>query len=215
MSNNDLTVYDHLSYVQKLTKAPKDEKNAHQGWKYRTVDGIIEAVKSISPDGCYITMSDDTWIAGDWHYIKATATFGYKDQKVSTTGQAREPLEERTKSGALAKLPQQVTASSSTFARKIALCGLFAIDNSDAPDIDRQDQDDQHDPKKKAVPKVVYITEVQLVELYGLLMDADYPIEKLIERYNIKSPLEMTEAHFNHAKKGLLKVIEDKKTNAM
>ena len=52
----------------------------------------------------------------------------------------------------MAKLPQQVTASSSTFARKITLCDRD--DNSDAPDLDHQDQDDQYDKKTKdEIPK--------------------------------------------------------------
>ena len=184
-----------------MTKAPKEETNSYQGWKYRTVDGIIEAVKSISPEGCYIIMSDDTWVSGEWHYIKATATFGFKDQKVMTTGLAREPLEELNKQGKLAKLPQQVTASSSTFARKIALCGLFAIDNSDAPDLDHQDQDDQYDkktkdeiPKRQTVldetPKSIGVNRA--VELSGLIVAAKADVKKVLEAYNVPTLADLT-----------------------
>lgn len=210
--SDELTVYDHLSSVQTLLKAPKNEENPQQRWHYRTVEGILEAFKLVKPDGCYVFMSDDTHVEDGWHYIVTTITFGFKGQHICVTGRAREPLEERSKSGALMKLPQQVTASTSTFARKIALCGLFAIDNSDTQDIDKSDQSDIYDAKNppKQVAKPVLATLAEVNELSGLMVKLNYDESKLLQRYGVRLLLDLTRDQYLNALAGLSKLLSDR-----
>lgn len=112
-----------LLEVQQALKCPKDQKNNFGGYKYRTCSDILEAVKSLSNEPVILT--DEIVLIGDRYYVKATAKFG----EVAVTAFAREALTKKGMDEA------QITGAASTYARKYALQGLFAIDDSsDDPD---------------------------------------------------------------------------------
>lgn len=111
-----------LADVQQALKVPKDQTNKFGGYKYRTCGAILEAAKPHMPDAT-VTLSDEIVQVGDRFYIKATATFVGEDT-VSVTALAREPLNKKGMD------EPQITGTASTYARKVALGGLFAIDDS-------------------------------------------------------------------------------------
>lgn len=117
-----------LSGIQKKLKAPKGQTNTFGGYNYRSCSDILEAVKPLLDDAT-ITITDELVMVGQRYYVKATCTFKSTEEEVSTTAYAREA--ESKKGMDLA----QVTGAASTYARKYALCGLLAIDDSsDDPD---------------------------------------------------------------------------------
>lgn len=124
-----------LAEVQQALKVPKDQKNAYAGYRYRTCGAILEAVKPHMKDAT-VTLSDELVLVGERYYVKATATFKGEDE-ASVTAYAREPLSKKGND------EPQITGTASTYARKMALGGLFAIDDS------AEDPDATNDHKPK------------------------------------------------------------------
>ena len=114
-----------FSEIQQTLKSPKDSRNEFGKYNYRTCSAILEAVKPLLGPATLI-VSDELVLIGERYYIKATATYTNKDEGeiFTATAYAREPLDKRGMDEA------QITGASSTYARKAALSGLFAIDDS-------------------------------------------------------------------------------------
>lgn len=119
-----------LIAIQSELKAPKSQFNKFGGYKYRKAEDILEAVKPLlNKQKCTLTITDDIVMVGNRIYIKATATIkNEKGECEATTGWARE---EETKKGMDGS---QITGASSSYARKYALNGLFAIDDNNDSD---------------------------------------------------------------------------------
>lgn len=145
------TVQDVLHYIQKNLVAPKGRLNKFGGYNFRNCEDIVEAVKSILPEGATLKLSDDIFTAGNRFYVKATASLCFAAQCESVTAYARE-CETRKGFG-----EDQITGAASSYARKYALNGLFMIDDSrDA------DETNEHGKEEK---KVDLITEEQKQKL--------------------------------------------------
>lgn len=121
-----------LINIQAGLKAPKDKRNSFGGYNYRSCESILEAVKPhLKDEACTLTINDEIVQVGDRYYIKATATLRNSAGEIATaTAFARE---EENKKGMDAA---QVTGAASSYARKYALNGLFAIDDTKDPDTD-------------------------------------------------------------------------------
>ena len=115
-----------LIAIQSTLNAPKGQYNAFGKYKYRSCEDILGAVKPLlNKFSCTLTISDDVVMVGERIYIKATATItNSAGEKEVTIAYARE---EESKKGMDAS---QITGSASSYARKYALNGLFAIDDT-------------------------------------------------------------------------------------
>lgn len=115
-----------LITIQSELKAPKTQVNNFGGYKYRKAEDILEAVKPLlAKQKCTLIITDDIVMVGNRIYVKATATIrNEKGDVEEATGWARE---EESKKGMDAS---QITGASSSYARKYALNGLFAIDDN-------------------------------------------------------------------------------------
>ena len=115
-----------LIAIQSELKAPKSQFNKFGGYKYRRAEDILEAVKPLlKKQKCTLTITDDIVMVGNRIYVKANATIKNEEGECeTTTGWARE---EETKKGMDGS---QITGASSSYARKYALNGLFAIDDN-------------------------------------------------------------------------------------
>lgn len=115
-----------LIAIQSELKAPKSQFNKFGGYKYRKAEDILEAVKPLlAKQKCTLIITDDVILIGNRIYVKATAIIkNEKGECETTTGWARE---EETKKGMDGS---QITGASSSYARKYALNGLFAIDDN-------------------------------------------------------------------------------------
>jgi len=122
-----MSVYSKLLSIQVALKAPKNQYNSFGKYKYRSCEDILEAVKPrLAGAGVALTVSDEITEIGGRVYVKATATLYdiEKPESVCVTAYARE---EETKKGIDAS---QITGAASSYARKYALNGLFAIDDT-------------------------------------------------------------------------------------
>ena len=128
-----MNIYEKLLVIQSELKAPKNQKNTFGNYNYRSAEDILESVKPLCKEhGAVLTVSDSIEMIGDRFYIKATAklTDIEKLESVENVAYAREEL---SKKGMDAS---QVTGATSSYARKYALNGLFAIDDTKDADTD-------------------------------------------------------------------------------
>ena len=127
-----------LIAIQSELKAPKSQFNKFGGYKYRKAEDILEAVKPLlANQKCTLIISDDIVMIGNRIYVKATATIkNEKGEFEETTGWAREEENKKGMDGS------QITGASSSYARKYALNGLFAIDDNADSDTTNTGQQD-------------------------------------------------------------------------
>lgn len=120
-----------LIAIQSELKAPKSQFNKFGGYKYRKAEDILEAAKPLlAKQKCTLIITDDVVLIGNRIYVKATAIIkNEKGECETSTGWARE---EETKKGMDGS---QITGASSSYARKYALNGLFAIDDNQDSDV--------------------------------------------------------------------------------
>jgi hypothetical protein len=114
-----------LAEIQAKLKAPKGQFNSFGKYHYRSAEDILEAVKKVvNPMGFSITLTDSVGEVGGRIYVQSIATLYNGELEYQATGFARE---EETKKGMDGS---QITGAASSYARKYALNGLFAIDDT-------------------------------------------------------------------------------------
>ena len=167
-----MNVYVKLANVQSALKAPKGQYNSFGKYKYRSCEDIVESVKPLlKANGLLLTLTDEIVNIADRFYVKATATIidTDKGESVSVSAFARE---EETKKGMDGS---QVTGASSSYARKYALNGIFAIDDtkdSDSTNTHGQDAPQQEAPKQEA-PKQKTPRQMLIARLNELQIDVN------------------------------------------
>ena len=132
MSDTETNIYGQLAAVQLELKAPKGQRNSFGNYDYRSAEDILEAVKPLlNAHGLTLTVDDSIELIGDRYYVKATAAvFNGAGDVVTATAYAREAEDKKGMDSA------QVTGATSSYARKYALNGLFAIDDAKDADTD-------------------------------------------------------------------------------
>ena len=148
-----------LIEIQNELKAPKNQKNTFGKYMYRSAEDILEAVKPLLKKyECHLTISDEMVVLGERYYVKATATIATEGESISTSAYARE--EESKKGMDLS----QLTGSTSSYARKYALNGLFCIDDTKDSDFTNT-----HGKEAKPTPRAVNPKETVEKELKGAI----------------------------------------------
>jgi len=149
-----MSIYNKLNQIQTRLNAPKNQYNSFGKYKYRSCEDILEGLKPLLKEqGVSLIISDDIMLVGDRYYVKATATLFDGENIVSTSAMARESKEKKGMDSA------QVTGSTSSYARKYALNGLFAIDDSKDSDTGN------HPDKKKSVKEPNFALIEKLYEV--------------------------------------------------
>lgn len=111
--------------IQRDLKAPKGQYNSFGKYHYRSAEDILNSVKPLLADkGLVLTITDEVVLIGSRFYIKATATLTDGTNTILNSALAREDDTAKGMSGA------QITGATSSYARKYALNGLFAIDDT-------------------------------------------------------------------------------------
>ena len=166
-----MSVYKKLIEVQTKLKAPKNQYNSFGKYSYRNCEDILEALKPILHEvGATIIISDEVVSVNERYYVKATVKFIDIEtgEVVEASANARE---EDNKKGMDSS---QLTGSTSSYARKYALNGLFAID--DTKDSDFTNTHDKEDKKKT----LEVISEAQAKRMYMLAKGKDPDVIKQI-----------------------------------
>lgn len=178
MTTEATTVLQSLVKVQQEIKVPKNKTNKFGGYNYRNAEDILDAAKKLAaPLGCAVTLNDEIELIGQRFYVKAAATFTSSDGgSVTTTAYAREEDAKKGMDGS------QITGAASSYARKYALNGLFAIDDgidsdstNDGSDAPKTNSKPPASKPKSEQPKVQQSEEIvtagkrlkELCEAYG------------------------------------------------
>ncbi len=131
-----------LDKIQQELKAPKGQFNSFGKYAYRNCEDILEAVKPLlAKYNAKLTLSDEIVNIGDRNYVKATARVWGDDWNEFVTAWACEPKEKKGMD------PSQITGAASSYARKYALNGLFAIDDTKDADSDAPSKDKPSTPE--------------------------------------------------------------------
>lgn len=202
MSNN---IYKKLMLVQSKLKAPKNQYNSFGKYSYRSCEDILEGLKPLlSEVEAIVTLNDEVLNVGDRFYIKAVASFIdiATGEKVEVSALARE--DESKKGMDLA----QVTGSVSSYARKYALNGLFAID-----DTKDSDSTNKHDKDKSNVTSLNIdnkwtnpkLTDAQIKRLYAIAYSKGIVKEKVkeqvLKKFN-KEVVDLTKSEYDKVCEG-------------
>lgn len=124
-----MSIHDILADIQTRMVAPKNSWNDFGKYKYRNVDSILQALKPFLLEyKCTVLMTDKIEFAEGRVYVQATVTLSNGTDSISSTALARESLSKKGMD------ESQITGTASSYARKYALSGLFAIDGSDDAD---------------------------------------------------------------------------------
>ena len=154
-----MNVYEKLMTVQTKLRAPKGQYNSFGKYSYRSCEDILEALKPLLAEvGAIVNVSDEIKLIGDRFYVEATASFIDVEtgERMIAKASAREA---ETKKG---MDDSQVTGSVSSYARKYALNGLFAID-------DNKDADSTNTHGKDIKPNMAPVSGLSEAQLKRLL----------------------------------------------
>lgn len=151
-------VLKKLLIMQEQLKAPKGQYNSFGKYKYRSCEDILENARPLAnKNGCVLILNDTILEVNGRFYVEATATiFDVESgEEFSTKALARE--DEQRKNFDVS----QLTGACSSYARKYALAGLFALDdNKDADTMDNRELNKQvskptQDEKSKHLSSVL------------------------------------------------------------
>jgi len=185
-----------LQEIQLKLNAPKNQFNSFGKYNYRNQEDILEALKPIlAPYKYFVLISDDIVQVGDRFYIKATVRLYDETMKVvaETTAFAREPLSRK------GMVEAQCTGSTSSYARKYALNGMFLIDDNKDPD--NSNNSNNTEPPKK-------ISTDQLTEILDLMDETKSDVDQFNKFFKIKKTSELPVNSYNQAKTMLKKKVK-------
>lgn len=142
-NEKELSLQESLVAIQSKLKAPKSQFNSFGKYNYRSAEDILEAVKPLLAEhNVVLNMSDRIELIGTRYYLVCTAKVIKGEEEIISEGRAREDESKKGMDGA------QVTGTSSSYARKYALNGLFCIDDTKDADTDEYAKQQQEAPKQ-------------------------------------------------------------------
>lgn len=145
-----MNIYQKLGVIQRELNAPKSNYNSFGDYNYRSQEDILEALKPLLEKvGAIVTLNDEIVQVGDRYYVKATATLINADGEgfIGATAYAKEEESKKGMDGS------QLTGATSSYARKYALNGLFAIDDTkDSDYTNKHGKDDVGQNRGQSAP---------------------------------------------------------------
>lgn len=205
-----MNLTEKLKGIQSELIAPKNQYNSFGKYSYRSCEDILEGVKPcLNKYNAALTITDDIVMIGDRYYVKATALLWDTEtgDRVASTAYARE---EESKKGMDAS---QVTGSTSSYARKYALNGLFCID--DVKDADTRDNSNNGKSDKRQTankqetkpvsanntenPKSRPVVSMEKANaLTELCMKDGVPLGSVLQMYKVSKVIDLTETKFQN-----------------
>nr|DAG03319.1 MAG TPA: ERF superfamily protein [Siphoviridae sp. ct6rT12] len=192
-----MNIYEKLLNVQIELKAPKNQFNKFGGFKYRSCEDILEALKPVlSKYKLAMIITDDIITVNNRNYVKATVRLfnTEKEEFIENSAIAREEESKKGMDGS------QITGASSSYARKYALNGLFAID--DTKDSDSTNTYDGVEKKSK-VQEYLNSRPGMVERLTEYLTGEN--LERTLNHFGVKEINEMTDEQLQEATKKIFK----------
>lgn len=194
-------IYEKLNYVQNNLKVPKNRRasfGGSKGYNYRSCEDILEAVKPLNDAArLNLRLNDDIDVKNGLTFVKAIAILSDLDSDacITSTGFAQIATDKKSMDVA------QMTGSASSYARKYALNGLYAID--DSQDIDSMDHSEKKAATKAAAKRPLTkksnsdtISTAQINEMYKKSKNNKELCLEVIGRYGYESGNEIKEKDY-------------------
>lgn len=175
--------------IQSELKAPKGQYNSFGKYNYRSCEDILEGVKPLlAKHGLVLTIRDGIELIGDRFYVKATATITDGKEQLSTEAYARESADKKGMDAS------QVTGATSSYARKYALNGLLAID-------DTKDADTMDNSKKpvQQTQETVYNWQTLKARATQGGISEEELVHYVTETFKVSKPADLKQDHYQQA----------------
>lgn len=197
-----MNIYEKLQTIQTELKAPKNQYNSFGKYKYRSCEDIQEGVKPLlAKTKTALTISDEITVMGERYYIKATATLhdSESEEKIINIAYAREEESKKGMDGS------QVTGTSSSYARKYALNGLFCIDDTKDSDSTNTGGNGPNQAKEPTEAEVLAnqekiakqkIGQAKIAVIKGELERTGVSEKAILSRYKVGNIEDITEELF-------------------
>ena len=168
-----MKLHEKLLAIQTKLKAPKGQYNKFGNFNYRSAEDILEAVKPLNAEqGLLLTITDEIKEVGGRIYVVATATVSDGTDELKVSAFAREPENKKGMD------ESQITGATSSYARKYALNGLYAIDDNKDADTDEHKQQQDNAPKKQPAQKQQQKQQQQQEQGF-----TEQELHELVEKY--------------------------------
>lgn len=194
-----MEIKEKLFNIQQELNAPKSNYSDFGGYNYRSVETILLGLKPLLKIyKCILTMNDSIEMYGDRFYVKATAKLQdmESDGVIETSAYAREMLA-KTKMDS-----SQLTGACSSYARKYALGGMFAIDS---------EKDADATASKES--SIETISSGMYEELARLCVQADRKESYIAKSMKVKTLHDLPKDSYAKVKIALLKIIKEAAEN--
>lgn len=168
-----MKLHEKLLAIQTKLKAPKGQYNSFGKYSYRSAEDILEAVKPLNAEqGLLLTITDEIKEIGRRVYVVATATVSDGTDELKVSAFAREPENKKGMD------ESQITGATSSYARKYALNGLYAIDDNKDADTNEHKQQQENAPKKQPAQKQQQKQQQQQEQGF-----TEQELHELVEKY--------------------------------
>ena len=166
-----------LMQIQRAVVVPKEQWNDFSKFHYRNVESICRVAKEKMAElqiPGYISFTDRVELVGDLHYLVATVILDAGGSSISAEGWARIPVQKKGMDDC------QILGSASSYARKYAISGLLAIDDSKS---DPDSMDNREKPKKQSTNVLAPDVAVGLVNHLVGLVDSCETVKGIEDLY--------------------------------
>lgn len=210
-----MNIYEKLTEVQNKLKAPKSQYNGFGKYNYRNCEDILEALKPLLLEyKLSLFITDKLIQVGERYYIQAETRLincEKTEEVIFNIGLSREEEDKKNFD------QSQITGSASSYARKYALNGLFAIDDTKDSDATNNGSDEKKGTKKPIETKgntttiedKKQLSEAQIKRLYAIIKSAgktEEDFKKYIkEKLNIESAYDLTRKQYDEICDGFSK----------
>ena len=176
-----MKIHEVLSKIQSELVAPKNNFNAFGKYNYRSCEDILEGLKKpLAKYGAAVVLEDDIRQVGNRIYIEATVKLLYNGEEITSRALAREAESKKGMD------ESQITGSASSYARKYALNGLFAIDDEKDADTRKPEENESN------------ISQREIDKFEKLIQEKGKDREKILSFYKVSSPEELTKSQFKN-----------------
>lgn len=197
-----MNIYEKLIKIQNELKTPKNQYNSFGKYAYRSCEDILEGLKPILlSNKATVFINDEIVFIEGRFYIKATVTFLDVEtgEKIENSAFAREEESKKGMDGS------QVTGACSSYARKYALNGMFAIDDTkDADATNEHVKSKSIANKTNTTPATSnktntgLITDKQKKMLFAISNGKTDEVKEILGKYGYTSSSEIKMKDFNN-----------------
>lgn len=180
-----MKLHEKLLAIQTKLKAPKGQYNKFGNFNYRSAEDILEAVKPLNAEqGVLLTITDEIKEICGRIYVVATATVSDGTDELKVSAFAREPENKKGMD------ESQITGATSSYARKYALNGLYAIDDNKDSDNQNNDKNEQN-KEDDGTKELILLVSKYLEKLESMGVERKVVVDYICEAYKVKQILEV------------------------